>query len=237
VPIFNVTRDLAKPLFILASASPRRRELLERCLGADKLTIWVPEFDEATASAACLIPGDGNATDGDRKPDVQELARCLPAGKLAALNRQFPLPETCLSLAADTFVVVDNLVLGKPEDIRDAMRMLRLLSGRTHQVITGLCLSAQDRGKKLELRATETTEVRFTHLTDEQILWYAKTGEPLDKAGAYGIQGYGAVLVESVHGCYYNVMGLPVNRLMVLLQQAAVHFCSNPFFRQLLPWC
>ena len=229
--------DLDQPLFILASASPRRRELLEHCLGADKLTIWVPDFDEAAVLAACLSPTDGKAPARTGNLDVQELARRLPAGKLAALHRQFQLPETYLALAADTFVVLDNQVLGKPKDCRDAMRMLHLLSGRTHQVMTGLYISVQDRREKLELQATETTEVRFAHLTDEQILWYAGTGEPLDKAGAYGIQGYGATLVESIHGCYYNVMGLPVNRLMVLLQQAAVHFNSNPFFRQLLPWC
>jgi septum formation protein len=226
----------AGPSLILASASPRRRELLERLLGADRLAVLAPDLDEAAVTAACLAASHKIPAGSSRQESALILADQLPAEKLSALRRQFVLPETYVALAADTLVVLDGQILGKPVDKDDAVRMLRLLSGRSHEVLTGICLTAQDGGERCDLRATEKTCVRFAPLGEEQIRWYAQTGEPLDKAGAYGIQGYGAALVESIDGCYYNVMGLPVHRLLIMLRQVADHFSSNPFFSHLLPW-
>lgn len=215
-----LTSDLAA--LILASGSPRRRELLERFVGPEHLQIMVPDYDESAAGKGCANP--------------RELVCLLAAGKLKALHTQFQLPVNYFALAADTLVVLDDQVLGKPADSDDAVRMLGLLSGRTHQVITGISLEAGCEGRTFSLQAAEVTDVRFARLTETQIQWYAATGEPLDKAGAYGIQGFGAALVRQIDGCYYNVMGLPVNRLMDMLQTAADHFSSNSSFAYLLPW-
>ncbi len=214
-----------RPALILASASPRRRELLERFWNPEHLSILVPDFDEKTAADLLTLPS------------AHELARILPAGKMAALKKQYPLPDPAVAIAADTMVVLDDHILGKPADPADAARMLRLLSGRQHEVLTGVCLSACCQGRWLDLQTVESTAVRFAALTEEQIQWYVSTGEPMDKAGAYGIQGCGAALIETISGCYYNVMGLPVHRLMVMLQQAADHFSSYSVFGHLLPWC
>lgn len=209
-------------VLILASGSPRRRELLERFVGPGHLQIMVPDYDENAAGKSYANP--------------RELVCLLAAGKLGALHDQFQLPADYIALAADTLVVLDEQAMGKPADSADAIRMLRLLSGRTHQVITGISLDACCAGKTFSLQAAEVTDVRFARLTEAQIQWYAATGEPLDKAGAYGIQGFGAALVRQIDGCYYNVMGLPVNRLMDMLQTAADHFSSNKSFAHLLPW-
>ena len=109
-------------------------------------------------------------------------------------------------MGADTIVVVEDEVLGKPHDAADAARMLHLLSGQTHQVITGVCLA---KGRERQ-RAAEVTFVRFATLSDEEIEAYVATGEPLDKAGAYAIQGRAGRWVPRIHGCYFNVVGLPL---------------------------
>ena len=115
--------------------------------------------------------------------------------------------------------------------------MLGRLSGRTHEVRTCLSLLfVHDQAEPLMLQAVETTCVRFAPLDEQMIRWYVSTGEPLDKAGAYGIQGHGAALIERIDGCYYNVMGLPVFRLMDLLRQMAGRFTSTPGLSDLLPW-
>ena len=209
-------------VLILASRSPRRRELLERFIGSGRLQIMVPDYDESAVSQ------------GNTNP--RELVCLLASGKLDALHNQFQLPDTYAALAADTMVVLDDQALGKPIDLADAVRMLRLLSGKTHQVITGISLDTCCEGKTFSLQTAEVTDVRFARLDEQQIEWYASTGEPFDKAGAYGIQGFGAALVRQIDGCYYNVMGLPVNRLMDMLQTAADHFSSNTSFAHLLPW-
>jgi septum formation protein len=116
-------------------------------------------------------------------------------------------------LAADTVVVLDSAILGKPRDAEDARRMLRALSGRRHEVMTGVCAA---RGGREEVLAV-TTEVRFARLTEERIAWYVGTGEPLDKAGAYAVQGVGGALVEEVRGSVSNVVGLPLAETMSLL--------------------
>lgn len=118
-------------------------------------------------------------------------------------------------IAADTIVVCQGEILGKPKDEADACRMLRLLSGKSHQVMTGLTVL---QGEK-QILCTEITDVYFRALTDEQIRNYVRSGEPMDKAGAYGIQGGAALFVERLVGDYYNVVGLPVCRLSQILEE------------------
>lgn len=180
---------------ILASQSPRRRELLER--------MGISEFE--------IIParGEENIVPG-LTPEalVEALSRqkCL---EVAAVHRE------ALVIAADTVVAVEGRVLGKPRSKAEAEEMLSLLSGREHRVCTGLSLS---QGGRLRT-GHEATAVRFRSLTREEIRRYVSTGEPMDKAGAYGIQGYGCLLVEGIVGDYYNVMGLPVCRLGRMLAE------------------
>lgn len=177
-----------RPL-ILASASPRRRELLMQAGFA---------FESAVAN----VPEVRNPGE-DAIRFVTRLAR----EKAEAVAAQPSLQANdAIVLGADTVVVVDDEVLGKPRDAADAARMLRLLSGRTHQVITGVCLV---KGAEKQ-SAAEVTFVRFTTLSDEEIEAYVATGEPLDKAGAYAIQGRAAKWVPRIQGCYFNVVGLPL---------------------------
>jgi septum formation protein len=127
---------------------------------------------------------------------------------------------TTITIAADTIVVVDGEVLGKPTDARVAARMLRMLSGREHTVFTAVAVS---RGGELR-SSVEEVVVRFRHLDDAEIESYIATGEPMDKAGAYGIQGFGATIVERVEGDYFAVMGLPLVRLVALLEDVGVTY-------------
>jgi septum formation protein len=181
------TAQTSIPL-ILASASPRRRELLAQAgFTFEVITADVPEIRK---------PGE------DPIRFVTRLAR----EKAEAVLAREDIPPNALILGADTIVLLDEEVLGKPQDAPDAARMLRLLSGRTHQVITGVCLA---KGKERQ-RAAEVTFVRFTTLSDEEIEAYVATGEPLDKAGAYAIQGRAGRWVPRIHGCYFNVVGLPL---------------------------
>jgi nucleoside triphosphate pyrophosphatase len=172
----------------LASRSPRRRELLER-LG---LTLDVRPADTDEASLPAETPGEY----------VQRVAR----EKARAVAG-----ETVL--AADTAVVLDGAILGKPRDANDAARMLRALSGRTHEVMTGVC--AARRGREAVLAVT--SEVRFAPLGEDHIAWYVATGEPLDKAGAYAVQGAGGAFVREVRGSVSNVVGLPLVETLSLL--------------------
>jgi septum formation protein len=173
---------------ILASASPRRRELLAQAgFTFDVIPTDIPELRK---------PGE------DPIRFVTRLAR----EKAEAVATTHALTPDTVVLGADTIVLVDEEVLGKPEDAADAARMLRLLSGQTHQVITGVCLA---RGRERQ-RAAEVTFVRFLTLSDQEIHDYVATGEPLDKAGAYAIQGRAGRWVPRIHGCYFNVVGLPL---------------------------
>ena len=179
------------PHIILASNSPRRRELLAG-LGLDFEVRVQPDIDE---SYPATLP-------------ATEAAEYI-AGKKAAAYRELVADDE-LVITADTVVIVGDEILGKPVDEADAVRMLRLLSGRTHQVTTGVCLltSSQER------RFAVTTDVTFKELSDEEIHYYVTTYQPFDKAGAYGIQEWiGYVGVTCLHGSYYNVMGLPVQRI------------------------
>ena len=180
---------------ILASQSPRRRELLG--LFPFSFEIQVADIDEAMDPA---------------KAPFDEVAR-VSRLKAQAISRQ---PEDVV-IAADTIVVCQGQVLGKPHDEEDAFRMLRLLSGKDHQVMTGMCVLHGDRCAV----CTEVTDIHFRPLSDREIRAYIATGEPMDKAGAYGIQGGAALFAEKMVGDYYNVMGLPVCRLGQILRQCA----------------
>jgi septum formation protein len=182
---------------ILASGSPRRRELLTQ-IGVKDYRILVPDVDEHTD-----VPAQPS-------PLVEVLSRRKAEAVRAIAGNE------ALIIAADTVVALDNEVLGKPTDKADATRMLSALSGREHQVYTGFTVLQGDK----VITAHEVTDVTFRPLSSEEIEHYIATNEPMDKAGAYGIQGFGAVLVSGLHGDYFNVMGLPVYRLA----QALSHF-------------
>jgi septum formation protein len=186
------------PRLVLASASPRRRQLLEQ-LGVD-LIIRRPDIDE---DAGCA-------------EDPIRTALLLARRKAQAVAATLAGPELKrLVVAADTVVCYRHHVLGKPTDDSDAARMLRLLSGRWHHVITGLCLLDPRTGRSA--RGHELTNVRFRALSPDEIRRYVQSGEPMDKAGAYGIQGLGALLVARVDGCYFNIVGLPLVRLNAMI--------------------
>ncbi len=178
---------------ILASQSPRRKELL----GLLRLpfAVKVADIDETMDSA---------------KPAYDEVAR-LSYEKARAVERQ----ADDIVIAADTIVVCDGAVLGKPKDEAQAVAMLTMLSGRDHQVMTGMTLL---RGARA-ITSTTVTDIHFRELTPQEIRDYVSTGEPMDKAGAYGIQGGAALFAEHLVGDYYNVMGLPVCRLSQDLKQ------------------
>ncbi len=180
---------------ILASQSPRRKELMG--LFHIPFTIQVADIDE---------------TMDESLPAQDEVAR---VSRLKA--EATPHGENDVVVAADTIVVCDGKVLGKPKDPDDAYRMLRLLSGKDHQVMTGLTVL---RGNTATV-CTEITDIHFRELTDKEIWDYIRTGDPMDKAGSYGIQGGAALFVERIVGDYYNVMGLPVCRLGQILQAVA----------------
>lgn len=182
--------------FILASSSPRRFELL-RQIGLSFQSIS-PSVDESTDAS-----------------DPMEIVSILSARKAAVVSERNPLSVV---IAADTVVAVDDTVLGKPKNEADAARMLRFLSGRSHEVYTGITVVYQGRTETAICR----TEVFFRPLTDAEILAYLRTGEPLDKAGSYGIQGKGAVFVERIDGDYSNVVGLPLSLLYDLLKEFGI---------------
>ncbi|MEM8961649.1 MAG: Maf family protein [Acidobacteriota bacterium] len=183
------------PRLVLASGSPRRRHMLEE-LGFD-FDVRPAAVDEA------VEPGEGATT------YVLRLAK-------AKARRVSANYEDDLVLAADTVVTVDGELLGKPTDPGDAGRMLAMLSGREHEVLTAIAV----RARALELTHVERTRVRFAHLSTAEIAWYVDTGEPMDKAGAYGIQGLGALFVERIDGNYASVVGLPLPATYRLLRQA-----------------
>ena len=176
---------------ILASNSPRRRELLAG-LDLDFEVKVLPDIDESYP---------------DNLP-VAEVAGYIARKKAAPYCAL--IGESDLVITADTVVIVGNEVLGKPKDAEDARRMLQLISGRTHQVITGVCLLTTDKEHSFSV----TTDVTFKQLSADEITYYIEHYKPFDKAGAYGIQEWiGYVGVTSINGSYFNVMGLPVQRL------------------------
>jgi len=184
-------------MLVLASASPRRQELLRSArILFDVQPAHIPED---------ALPGESAMVCAER----------LAREKALAVARQ--RPQDCV-LGADTVVVVDGQLLGKPSDSADAARMLRLLSGREHQVITGVCLVV---GGKPSV-ASETTIVTVNELTDQDIAEYVASGEPMDKAGAYAIQGIASRWIPRIEGDYSNVVGLPVALVFCMLRELKI---------------
>jgi septum formation protein len=179
---------------VLASASPRRADLL-RAAGFS-FEILPVDLDER------FRPGE--------KPEAA-VERLAEAKASAAMS----LRPDAVILAADTTVVVRGEALGKPKDAEDARRMLMLLSGRSHEVLTGMCLLSGGR----RLVHVEPTRVRFHRLSDAEIDWYIATGEPADKAGGYAVQGFASRFIEAIDGSYSNVVGLPISSLYNLLKE------------------
>ena len=192
---------------VLASKSPRRQELLKTAV--PEFSVMVPEFDEGPVMAAGLCP--------------EETVRRLSLGKaLAARERFGAIPER-IYISGDTVVVSpEGEIMGKPRDRDDAFRMLRALSGRSHTVYTGVAVLYRGGVHTF----AEGTEVRFRPLTDRLIAEYIDSGEPMDKAGAYGVQGQGALLVERIDGDFFNVMGLPVLLVSRMLQEFGITLLS-----------
>jgi septum formation protein len=185
------------PRLVLASSSPRRKMLLEQ-LGL-YFEVVVSDIHEDLQQP--LPPG--------------QLAETLALQKAQAIAVSHP---ERIIIGADTIVVDDLGILGKPKDAHDASQMLARLSGNVHRVITGLALISTQSPAEIIVRH-ETTQVKFTTLSDQDIAWYLHTGEPLDKAGAYAIQGKGARFIEWIHGCCHNVVGLPLFLLVTMLKE------------------
>ncbi|MCX8117054.1 MAG: Maf family protein [Desulfobacterota bacterium] len=197
-----------KPRLILASASPRRFELL-RQLGLDFEAV-PSEVEEES------LPGESP------RDHVTRLA----GAKALEVAKRFP---EAWVIGADTIVFIDGLILGKPKGREEAIRMLRLLSGREHRVLSGLSVHHLLKGRS----ATEVVEssVRIKRLRPEEMEWYVDTGEPFDKAGGYGVQGIGAFMIEAVMGSYTNVVGLPLCELMEMLLGLGALTISEQGFR------
>ena len=190
---------------ILASQSPRRRQLLGQ-IGVEYFEILVPEADESY----------------DPSLPPEEIV-CSICRKKADAARALACDGDAVIIAADTMVFLGGLRLGKPRDQVDAYTMLSALSGRTHQVCTGVSVC---RGERMETR-TETTAVTFRELTQDEIWGYIRTGDPMDKAGAYGVQGRAALFVTGIQGDYFNVMGLPLCLLGRMLADFGVELFSG----------
>ncbi len=181
---------------VLASASPRRKELLER------LNIHP-------------IIAQKNIVEKINSGELPEaVVMSLAFKKALAISMSYP---DDIVIGADTIVVNDGVILGKPNDDDEAYKMLKNLSSKSHKVITGISILSQSKG--IKIIDYESTIVKFRELSDRQIKNYILTKEPLDKAGSYGIQGLGAVFVEKIDGCYFNVVGLPLSKLDNLLRK------------------
>jgi len=202
---------------VLASASPRRKLLLHQIgLCFEVVPVDVDEqaiFDRiqciGVADGATGLPS-GGLTAAQVLAAAEAKAAGAAAQMAASGSRQ-------LIVAADTVVLFDDLVLGKPTDQADAVRMLSLLAGRTHRVLTGVAVLDPTTGRSVS--GVEDSRVTFTSLTKAWIEAYVATGEPMDKAGAYAVQGLGSIFIERVEGCYFNVVGLPLSLLARLLRE------------------
>jgi septum formation protein len=194
-----------KTKIILASQSPRRRYLLERA--GIRFAVVPSQFDENSVSVSA--------------PD--DYVRELALAKAMDIGRAHP---DSWVIGADTVVVAEGRILGKPASTAQARDMLRRLSGRMHQVLTGYCICRLSVGRVFA--DTVRTDVLFKSLTEDEIEWYIQTGEPFDKAGAYAIQGIGTFLVKSIHGSYTNVVGLPVCEVVEFLIREQVIGFNEP---------
>lgn len=193
------------PHIILASQSPRRKQLLEQ-IGITNFDILIPQVEETY--------------DPSLSPEEIVSSICRKKGEAAQALAGDP---KALIIAADTMVFLDGLRLGKPQDQVDAFTMLSVLSGRTHRVCTGVTLCL---GGRVDTRV-ESTAVTFRPLTQDEIWGYIRTGDPMDKAGAYGVQGRAALFVSSIQGDYFNVMGLPLCLLGRMLADCGVDLFSR----------
>jgi septum formation protein len=199
---------MASPRVILASQSPRRRELLS--LVGIAHDVMPADIDETP------LPGELPTVHAER----------LAREKASLIAQRTP---EALVIGADTIVVAGDLILGKPGDDADARSMLRLLSGRTHMVYTAVAIARDD----MVDSEVEGVQVAFRELSEADIAAYVATGEPSDKAGAYGIQGYGSTLVDRIHGDFFAVMGLPLRRLIALCERNGSHVFVRPAAAQL----
>lgn len=184
---------------ILASASPRRRELLAQA-----------------GYAFAVEAADVNESEHEDENSAEYVLRLAEEKAQAVFARHVTEAEPLVVLGADTTVVCDGEILAKPKDVADAKRMLRRLSGRTHEVLTGVAI-ATSVGL---VSGVETTSVTFSAIPETELDFYCATNEPMDKAGAYGIQGYAARWIPQIDGDYYNVMGLPIARVVRLIEDA-----------------
>lgn len=184
--------------FILASASPRRKEILEKA--GYSFEIIVSDADENIAE--------------DLSPE--KTVEVLAERKALSV---WESNKDSVVFGCDTVVAIDGRILGKPTDDEDAFNMLKMLSGRTHTVSTGVCICSEDKTEVF----SNTTKVEFYHLSDETIRSYIASGEGKDKAGSYGIQGYGCVLVKEIKGDYFSVMGLPVSQSSRVLADFGIY--------------
>lgn len=190
---------------ILASASPRRRELLAQA--GLKFTVAASNINEDR------LPDEAAAAYVQRL--AEEKAQAVWNQRKSSPDFEDAQEDPLIILGADTVVVCDGHILGKPTDTAEARRMLELLSGRTHAVLTGLAAISANK----TVRDIEVTQVTFNQLTDRDIAQYIATGEPLDKAGAYAIQGYAARWIPRIEGDYFNVVGLPIAHTITLLEE------------------
>jgi septum formation protein len=189
-----------KKKIILASASPRRKDLLENI--HLEFTVMTSDTDETL----------------DEKFYSKNVIEKLALQKAEDVKNKVNYPA--IIIGADTVVVVDGLILGKPKDDQDAFRMLTLLSGKTHQVISAIAIVDTENNKTST--DSVTSDVTFRKLTDDEIYKYIETKEPADKAGAYAIQGYGAVFVSSISGCYSNIVGISLFKLAQMLKDFGI---------------
>lgn len=198
-------------MLVLASASPRRRELLAQA-GFSFRVQSIPVAEE---------PRPGESPSDLVRRLALEKAEAVFQACVGEIDRPH---DPLLVLGADTIVVCDEQMLGKPRDDSDAARMLHLLSGRTHEVMTGVCILSRA-GADV---AAETTQVTMNALTDDEISAYIATGEPRDKAGAYAIQGRAGQWIPHISGCYFNVVGLPIARVSAMIRMAERKLIAQP---------
>lgn len=191
-----MSEEIEEKKLVLASGSPRREEILKQL--KLKFTIIRPKIDE-------------NNFNGDRP---EELVKILAEKKARSV---IDIAENALIIAADTIVVLDGNILNKPADAEEAKKMLQRLSDRKHQVITSLVVLDSDSGEIMV--ECNITDVKMLELSNDDIDRYLSTGEAMDKAGAYAIQGFGALFIESISGSYYSVVGLPIHQLAKLLKK------------------
>ncbi len=189
---------------VLGSGSPRRRMILESFL--DSIEIIVPDVDEKSSH--------------DEDP-VSYVYRILEAKLLYILPR-IEVPDNSIIVVSDTIVTIDGMILGKPGSRDDAARMLRLLSGREHSVITGLALTVTENGKSLTLTSLDSTRVTFRDLNERQINMYLDSTEYADKAGSYAIQENGDMIIEKIEGSLTNVVGFPLRLFFSMLKDAGI---------------